>query len=162
MALAWSEYESWSCGSVGLAVVNDAICRERPSIISLTSLIYELDSPMLTSFTPLILLVFLSDQLHCWELFTCRWKNYQISDALFDISSPPLVAISHSCTFDNNPSKKYWHWCHFSCPWCGHFKSSPLNRSHVSKNCSSSLCVNSEIFLRIALVLCTENIYLKI
>ena len=161
MALAWSEYESWSCGSVDLAVDNDAICRARPSTISLTSLIPEVDSPIWTSFTPLILLVFLSDRLRCWELSACRWKNSQISDALFDISSPPLVAISHSCTFGSNPSKKYWHWCHFSYPWCGHFKSSPLNRSHVSKNCSSSLWVNSEISLRIALVLCTGKYLFK-
>ena len=139
MTSAWFEYELWSCGSVDLAVDNDAICRERPSIIALTSLISELDSPMQTSFTPLILLVFLSDRLRCWELYACRWKKSQISYALFDISSPPLVAISHYCTYDNNPSKTYWHLCHFSYSWCGHFKSSPLNRSHASKNYSYSL-----------------------
>ena len=88
-------------------------------------------------------------------------EEFPISDALFDISSPPLVAISHSCTFGNNPSKKYWHWCHCSYTWCGHFKSSPLNLPHVSKNCSSSLWVNSEIFLRIALVLCTGKYLFK-
>ena len=95
------------------------------------------------------------------EISTCRWKNSQISYALFDISSPPLVAISHSCTFGNNPSKKYWHWCHFLYPWCGHFKSSPLNRSYVLKNCSSSLWVNSEISLRITLVLCIGKYLFK-
>ena len=49
---------------------------------------------MRTSFTPLILLVFLSDRLRCWELSAYRWKNSQISDALFDISSPPFFLVT--------------------------------------------------------------------
>ena len=161
MALAWSEYESWSCGSIDLAVVNDVICQERPLTIFLISLIFELDSPMWTSFISLIILVFLSDRLRRWELSACCWKKSQISDALFDISFSPLVVISHSYTYGNKPSKKYWHWCHFSYLWCGHFKSSPLNRSHVLKNCSSSLWVNSEISLRITLFLSTGKYLFK-
>ena len=73
----------------------------------------------------------------------------QISNVLLDITSPLLVAISHSCTCGNSPTKKYWHWCHFSYLWCRHFRSSPLNHSHASKNYSSSLWINSEISLRI-------------
>ena len=80
---------------------------------------------------------------------------------LSNISSPPLVVISHSCTCGNKPSKKYLPWCHFSYPRCGHFKSSSLNRTHTSKNCLSSLWVNSNISLRIVLVLCIGQYLFK-
>ena len=62
---------SWSCDSIDLAAVNDGIYWESPTI-SLTSLMFNIDSPMWSSFIPLISLTFLGDRLCCLELFACR------------------------------------------------------------------------------------------
>ena len=119
--------------------------------------IFDLVSPMWSSFTSLIFFIFLNDQFCCWELFVCHWKKSQICYALLDISSLLLVIINHSCTYSNSSFKKYWHSCHFSFTWCRYFKSSPLNRSDALKNHLFFIWANSKISLEIELVFCIRK-----
>ena len=141
-----------------MALACNVIWRESPSTIASTSLDYCFDFLDVRSWLTNVDFIYSLDFSHIPEWLTLLLgiislllKEIPNFWCALNISSPPFVTISHSCACSNCYSKKYWHWCHFSYPWCGLYKSNLLNCSHAKKNCSSSLWVNSKISLRIAL-----------